>query len=46
MCLVSATGFPPFNKTAEQETIKLLDSSMEPLRALTPKAGAYLNEVR
>ncbi|GJN81772.1 hypothetical protein PLIIFM63780_005307 [Purpureocillium lilacinum] len=41
---LSATGFPPFNKTAEQETIKLLDSSMEPLRALTPKAGAYLNE--
>ncbi|UNI22232.1 hypothetical protein JDV02_008139 [Purpureocillium takamizusanense] len=41
---LSSSSFPPFNKTAERETVKRLDAAMQPLRALTPKSGAYLNE--
>lgn len=39
-------SFEPFNKTAEQETIKALDASYDGLRRLSPKSGAYINEVR
>ncbi|KND91631.1 6-hydroxy-D-nicotine oxidase [Tolypocladium ophioglossoides CBS 100239] len=41
---VEGMGFAPFNKTAEEEAIKLLDTSFQPLRALTPNSGAYINE--
>ncbi|KAM4060976.1 FAD binding domain-containing protein [Hirsutella rhossiliensis] len=41
---LTVANYSPFNKTAEQDTINLLDTSFQPLRDLTPQSGAYVNE--
>ncbi|KAF4595165.1 RNA polymerase II mediator complex component SRB4 [Ophiocordyceps camponoti-floridani] len=41
---VATAEFPPFNKTAERQAIAILDRSFQPLRDLTPRSGAYMNE--
>ncbi|ODA76962.1 hypothetical protein RJ55_07479 [Drechmeria coniospora] len=44
--LQSLTGvtYPSFNQTAERTTIEALDVTLDPLKALTPTMGAYINE--
>lgn len=42
---VTASGFAPFNRTAEREAVAKLDTAWEPLTELTPGLGAYINEV-
>ncbi|KAL7816041.1 hypothetical protein V8C44DRAFT_307463 [Trichoderma aethiopicum] len=41
---LTSQSFRPFNKTAEKDAIATLDSEFQPLRDLTPKSGAYINE--
>ncbi|KAH0497556.1 hypothetical protein TgHK011_004854 [Trichoderma gracile] len=41
---LTSQSFGPFNKTAEEDAIVTLDSEFQPLRDLTPKSGAYINE--
>ncbi|KAL7948118.1 FAD-binding domain-containing protein [Trichoderma barbatum] len=41
---LTSESFGPFNKTAESNAIALLDKGFQPLRDLTPKSGAYINE--
>ncbi|OAQ66836.2 FAD binding domain-containing protein [Pochonia chlamydosporia 170] len=41
---MTSTEFGPFNVTAEQSAIKILDDAFEPMRLLSPKSGSYLNE--
>lgn len=41
---LTSQSFGPFNKTAEEDAIATLDSEFQPLRDLTPKSGAYINE--
>lgn len=42
---VAIADFAPLNKAAEETTVKLLDTSFQPMRDLTPQSGAYVNEV-
>ncbi|KAL7786986.1 FAD-binding domain-containing protein [Trichoderma ceciliae] len=41
---LNSESFGPFNKTAENNAIATLDKEFQPLRDLTPKSGAYINE--
>ncbi|KAM0254637.1 hypothetical protein ACHAQJ_006606 [Trichoderma viride] len=41
---INSDSFGPFNKTAENNAIATLDKEFQPLRDLTPKSGAYINE--
>jgi hypothetical protein len=43
---VTSESFGPFNKTAENNAIATLAKEFQPLRDLTPKSGAYINEAR
>lgn len=43
---VTSEPFGPFNKTAEHNAKAILDKEFQPLRDLTPKSGAYINEAR
>ena len=38
-------GFPPFDKAAEENAIKVLDERFSGLRKATPGGGSYMNEV-
>jgi len=42
---VSRVFFPPFNKTAEKDAIKLMNDAFEPMRQLDRRSGSYMNEV-
>lgn len=41
---MTSEPFGPFNKTAENNAKAILDKEFQPLRDLTPKSGAYINE--
>ncbi|KAK4080908.1 CAZyme family AA7 [Trichoderma harzianum] len=41
---LTSEPFGPFNKTAENNAKAILDKEFQPLRDLTPKSGAYINE--
>ncbi|KAL7928879.1 FAD-binding domain-containing protein [Trichoderma chlorosporum] len=41
---INSQSFGPFNKTAENDAKATLDKAFQPLRDLTPKSGAYINE--
>ncbi|UNI19290.1 hypothetical protein JDV02_005483 [Purpureocillium takamizusanense] len=41
---MSSVTVPPFNKTAEEAAIRLLDDSFEPMRLLDTQSGSYMNE--
>ncbi|KAJ6446711.1 transmembrane alpha-helix domain-containing protein [Purpureocillium lavendulum] len=41
---LTGVAYAPFNKTAEDEVIRALDKSLQPLKKLTPNSGAYINE--
>ncbi|RFU71833.1 fad binding domain-containing [Trichoderma arundinaceum] len=41
---LTSASFGPFNKTAEKDAIATLQREFQPLRDLTPKSGAYINE--
>lgn len=38
--------FGPFNKSEEQRAKEILEREFQPLRDLTPRGGAYINEAR
>ncbi|PWI69532.1 hypothetical protein PCL_01179 [Purpureocillium lilacinum] len=41
---MSRVFFPPFNKTAEKDAIKLMNDAFEPMRQLDRRSGSYMNE--
>ena len=40
----SSLDFAPLNKTAKTEAIQALQAAYQPMRELTPRSGAYINE--
>lgn len=42
---VAGHAFEPFNRTSETQAVQSLIKTWQPFRELSPKTGAYINEV-